>query len=107
MKYQAVRLASVREAKAQEKAKTEKIDESFHPPGIMTKPLQGKVFVFKRGRLLGPEVAPAVKPGADAASAAAAGEATGKGARQRRAAPDPAPSTWGRALKGLPGPGRP
>ena len=46
--------------------------------------MQGGEFVFQRGRLLGHEVAPLVKPGADAAPVAAAGEATGKDAPATR-----------------------
>ena len=49
IKYLAAKLAIVQEAKAQGNTKTGEIDESFHPPDITTKPLQGKECVFKRG----------------------------------------------------------
>ena len=53
MKYLAAKLVILQEARSQGKTKTEKTDESCHPPHIQTKLLQGKVYVFKRGRLLG------------------------------------------------------
>ena len=42
----------MQEARSHGKTKAEKTDGSFHPPGILTKPLQGKEFVFKRVRHL-------------------------------------------------------
>ena len=40
------------------KIKTEKDDEGCYPADILTKPLQGKEFKFKRGRLLGHRARP-------------------------------------------------
>ena len=100
MRYLPANLATGQKAKAQLKAKTEKIDGSCHPPNIITKPLQAKEFMSKRGRLLGLKATPAVKPRDDAAPAAAVGKAEVK-------APGPSPGTWGGALKWLPGQGRP
>ena len=62
----ATKLAIVQEARTQGKIKTEKIDKNCHPPGILTRPLQGKKFVFKWGRLLGLQVTPATKSSSDA-----------------------------------------
>ena len=62
MKYLATKLAVVQGARAQCKIKTEKIDEGCHPADILTKPLQGKEFEFKRGRLLRLRVTPSTKP---------------------------------------------
>ena len=84
MKYLTAELAIVREDRAQVKAKTGKTDENSHPPGIMTKPLQGKKIVFKRGRLLSPKVTPPVKSDAGAAPAVAAGKAKEKDERPPR-----------------------
>ena len=58
MKYLAEKLAVVQEARAQGEVRAEDIDESSHLPDIITKPLQGKDFVFKRGRLLSLRVTP-------------------------------------------------
>ena len=52
MKHLAAKLVIVQLARAQDKIRTEKTDESSHPPGILTKTLQGKGFAFKPGRLL-------------------------------------------------------
>ena len=103
MKYLPAKLAIVQEARAQGKAKAVKIDGSYHPPEIMTRSLQRKECVFKRGNLLDLKVTPPVKPGADGVPVAAVGKAEGKDAGPRRIASGPAPGTWGRALKGLPG----
>ena len=46
MKFLAAELAILREARSQVKTKTGKVDESFHPHDIPTKPLQGKEYVF-------------------------------------------------------------
>ena len=58
MKYLAAKLAVVQAAKSEGKIRTEKIDQGCHPADSLTKPLQGKEFGFKRGRLLGRRVAP-------------------------------------------------
>ena len=63
--------------------------------------------MFKRRRLLGLKVTPPAKSGANAAPTAEAMEAREKNARPPRAPSSTAPGTWGRALKGLPGQGRP
>ena len=55
MKYLAVKLAIVQQARAHGKRRTMKIDEGLHPASILTKPLQGKEFVYKRARVLGLE----------------------------------------------------
>ena len=106
IKYLAAKLASVQEARSQGITKAEKIDGSFNPPGILTKPLQGKERVFKRGRFLGLKVIRPVGLGSGAVSAAGADEAEGKGDRPRRALSGPPPGTWDRALGKLPGRGR-
>ena len=74
MKYLAAKLAIVQEARSWGKTKTVKIHRSCHPAGILTKPLQGKEFEFKRARLLGlsteppagarPGTNPPARPGA-------------------------------------------
>ena len=107
MKYLAAKLAVAQEARSQGDIKTEKIDESFHPPDILTKLLQGKEHVFKRGRLLGPRAVPPVKPSSGAtATAAGANGAEDKGDRPHHAPSGPAPGTWGRAAERLLGRGR-
>ena len=55
MKYPAAKLAIVQQARAHGKIQTMKIDESMHPAGILTKPLQGREIVYKRARVLGLE----------------------------------------------------
>mmetsp|Transcript_4067 Transcript_4067/g.9682 ORF Transcript_4067/g.9682 Transcript_4067/m.9682 type:complete len:99 (-) Transcript_4067:373-669(-) len=71
MKYLATKLTVKQEARYQGKIKTEKASEICHPPGSLTKPLQGKEFVFKGGRLLrrrpgrrasAPDARPRVRP---------------------------------------------
>ena len=47
MKYLAAKLVTVQEARACRKIRTAKVDESFHPAGVFTKPLQGREFVYK------------------------------------------------------------
>ena len=106
MKYLAAKLAILHVARSQGKTKTDLLDESCHPPGILTKPLQGKEYVFKRGRLLGLRVVPPAKPSSGAATATSASGAEGKADRARRAPSDPAPETWGRAVGRLLGQGR-
>ena len=106
MKYLATKLAVVQEVRSQGKIKTKKIDESCHPAGILTKPLQRKESAFNRGRLLGPRVAPPAKPSPNAATATGASGAEGEDDRARRAPPGPAPGTWSRALGRLLGRGR-
>ena len=58
-------------ARSQGKIKTEKINKSCHPAGVLTKLLQGKEYAFKRGRLLGlrakPSSSAAVATGASGA----------------------------------------
>ena len=68
MKYTAAKLAVVQGFRSEGKIKTEKIDEGCHPADILTKPLQGKKFEYKRGRLLGLRVTPPTRasPNADA-----------------------------------------
>ena len=46
-----------------------KIGKAFHNADTPTKPLQGKGFVYKRGRLLGLEVAPPARPPGQARAA--------------------------------------
>ena len=58
MKYLATKPAIVQAARSEGKVRTEKIGEDCHSADILTKPLQGKEFEFKRGRLLGLRVAP-------------------------------------------------
>ena len=54
MKYLAAKLAIVQQARAHGKIRTIKIDESVHPADILTKPLQGREFVYKRTRIFEP-----------------------------------------------------
>ena len=49
VKYLAAKLVIAQEARSQGKIKTGKVDEGSHPAEIMTKPLQEKECVFKRG----------------------------------------------------------
>ena len=98
MKYLAVKMTSAAKARSQGKIKTEEIDEIYHPPDILTKPLKRKECVFKRGRLLGLSVVPPAKPSSGATTAAGASGAEGKADRARCAPCDPVPGTWGRAL---------
>ena len=93
MKYLAAELAVVQEARTRGKVKTEKIDESSHPPIILAKSLQGKEFMFKRGHLLGLKPTPPAKSGAGAASAAEADEGKERGVHPRRAPSGSAPGT--------------
>ena len=72
MKYQAAKLAVVQEARSQDKIKTEKTNEGCHPADILTRPLQGKEYAFKRGRLLGLRVVPPAELSYDAAVAMSA-----------------------------------
>ena len=54
-----------------------KIDESIHPAGILTKPLQGWEFVYKRARILGLEgAAPPPPPKCQPTEAASPNGAT-------------------------------
>ena len=106
MKYLAAKLVILQEARSKGKTKTEKIDESLQPLGILTKPLQGKEYVFKRGRLLGPRAVPPARPSSGATTATGASGAEGKADRARRAPSDLAPGTCGRALGRLLGRGR-
>ena len=106
MKYLAANLAIALEARSQGKIKTEKTDGSCHLPGILTKPLQGKEYLLKWGRLLGLKAAPPASPSSGTAPAADAGEAKEKGERPRRAPLGPALGTWDRAPRKLPGRGR-
>ena len=62
--------------------------------------------MYKRGRLLDLKYVQPVGLGSGAASAAGADEAEDKGGRPRRAPFSPAPGTWDRALRKLPGRGR-
>ena len=101
IKNLAAELAVVQEARAQGNAKTKQVDGSCIQPGIMTKPLQGEMPVFKRGRLLGLKITLPAKSGADAVPVAQAGETRLKDARPRRKLPGSIPGTCGRALKGL------
>ena len=55
MKYLAAKLAIVQQARNHGKIRTFKIDENIHPADILTKPLQGREFVYKRARILGLE----------------------------------------------------
>ena len=48
MKYLAAKMAILQEDRSQGKTKAEKTDGSCHPPEILTKPLQGKGYLFKR-----------------------------------------------------------
>ena len=107
MKYLAAELALAQEARAQGTVKAKKVDETFHQPGIMTKPLQEMKFVFKRGRLLGLKATPPAKLCAIDAPAAEAGEARGKVVRPRRAPSSPAPGTFGPGARGAARPGHP
>ena len=68
----------MQEARAQGKTKTEKTDKGCHPADILTKPLQGKGYAFKRGRLLGLRIAPLTKPSSSAAAAVGACGAEGE-----------------------------
>ena len=101
IKYLAAKPATVQEARAQGKTKTEtkKIDESSHPPGILTKPLKGIEFVFKRGRLLGLKDTSPAKSSPGAGPVTEAIEAKEKGVRPRRAPSGPAPGIWDWALR--------
>ena len=107
MKYLAAKLATAQEARTQGKVKIEKSDGSCQPPETLPKPLQGKEFVFKRGRLLGFKPTPPAKPGSGAAPEVVADEAKEMSLRPRRALLGSAPGSWGRTLKELPGRGRP
>ena len=69
MKYLAAKLAIVQDAKAEKKIETVKTSEAFHNTNILTKPLQGEEFIYKRGRLLGPEVTPPARPSGHAQAA--------------------------------------
>lgn len=53
IKYLAAKFAIVQQARAHRKTQTMKTDEGLHPAGILTKPVQGREFVYKRGRVLG------------------------------------------------------
>ena len=53
MKYLAAKLAIVQKARAHGKIRTMKIDESIHPADVLTKPLLGREFVYKRAQILG------------------------------------------------------
>ena len=55
MKYLAAKLAIDQQERVLGKIQTIKIDGSLHPAGILTKPLQGRGFVYKRTRILGLE----------------------------------------------------
>ena len=101
MKYLAAKLAVVQEARSRGKTKTRKIDESFHPADILTKPLQGREFVFKRGRLLGLKAVPPAKPSSSAAVATGVGSVEGRADQDRCHPHGPAPGTWSRALERL------
>jgi len=61
-KYLAAKLAIVQDAKVEKKIETVKTSEAFHSTNILTKPLQGEEFVYKRGQLLGLEVTPPARP---------------------------------------------
>ena len=76
MKYLAAKLAIVQQARAHRKIRTMKIDESTHPADILTKPLQGRKFVYKRARILGLEGAPPPPPKCKPAESASPADAT-------------------------------
>ena len=64
MQHFVAKLAVVQDAKAAEEIGTVKISEAPHNARVLTKPLQGGEFVYKRGRLLELEVTPpARRPG--------------------------------------------
>ena len=98
MKYLAAELVIVQEARSGNKIKTVKIDPSCHSSDILTKPLQGKEFEFKRARLLGLRTGPPVGPGPGIDPSARAGTPERRAARPSGESPEPAPSRWGRAV---------
>ena len=78
MKYLAAKLAIVQQARAHGKIRTIKIGATIHPADILTKPLQGREFVYKRSRILGlEEAAPPPQKGQPAESAGPAEESQG------------------------------
>ena len=94
-------LAVVQEARAQGRTKTWTIDEGCHPADILTKPLQGKEFAFKRGRLLELRFAPPTKLDSRAVAVVSDSGAESETDRARCAPPGSAPGTWSRAVEGL------
>ena len=92
MKYLAAKLAVIQQARAHGKIRTMKIDESLHPTAILTKPLQGREFVYKRARVFGLEegVPPPTKgqtegaKGPDAAAQQPAKPSRATAARQQK-----------------------
>ena len=107
MKYLAAELAIVPEAKAQGKAKAGKSDVSCHPPGILTKPLQGGGSCSSEGAFWGLKAALPAKSSSGAAPATKAGEAKEKSARPRRALSDSPPPHVGAGAQGAARPGAP
>ena len=98
MKYLAAKLAIVQAARAEGKTKTEQVDQSCHPADILTKPLQGKEFEFKRARLLGLRAVPPTRPSPGSGPSARVGEPEAEADRVRGAPPGPAPGRWSRAV---------
>ena len=101
MKYLAAKLAVVQGARSEGKIRTEKIDEGCHPAGILTKPLQGKEFEDKWGRLLGFRVTPPAGPSSGVGAAAGASGPEGEAGRARGALPGPARGRWSRTAERL------
>ena len=76
MKYLAAKLAIAQQARAHGKTWAMKIDEGLHPAGILTKPLQGRGFLYKRARVLGLEGGVPPPPRCQPKDAASAGGVT-------------------------------
>ena len=106
IKYLAAKLAVGKGARSEGKIRNEKINEGCHPAGIPTKPLQGKEFEFKRGRLLGLRVTLHARPSYGVGVTADASGPVGENSRARGALPDSAPGTWSRVVERLLGRGR-
>ena len=95
MKYLAAKLATVKEARSGGKIKTAKICQSCHPAGILTKPLQGKEFEFKRARLLGLRTRPPAGPGPGTDPSARAGTPEREGPPYPQGSPPGPPPVGG------------
>ena len=97
IKYLAAKLSVVQGARSEGKIKPEKTDEGCHPVEILTKPLQGKEFEFKRGRLVGPRFTPPARPSSNLDATTSASGPESEDGRVRGAPPGSAPGTWSRA----------